>query len=138
MHEHRQEQNIRIFPLHTGQTWFTWAHWFLRKKSRAIVTGTGMDTELGKIAGMLQEIPKESTPIQRKLGEFGKFCFLYSANLRCVYSISSDDIQNRNAGILRLDFRGYYIVISLVGYGAGQGLAGKNLSNPRMPEKISI
>lgn len=49
-------------------------------KSRAIVVGTGMQTELGKIAGMVQEVKQESTPLQRKLEEFGKWivylCFV--------------------------------------------------------------
>ena len=49
-------------------------------KARAIVTETGMDTELGKIAGMIQDISKETTPLQKKLEEFGKWivylCFV--------------------------------------------------------------
>ena len=49
-------------------------------KARAIVVETGMRTELGKIAGMIQEIKRETTPLQRKLEEFGKWivylCFV--------------------------------------------------------------
>lgn len=49
-------------------------------KARAAVTETGMETELGKIAGMIQEIERESTPLQRKLEQFGKWivylCFV--------------------------------------------------------------
>lgn len=41
-------------------------------KARAIITETGMNTELGKIAGMIQEIEDSTTPLQRKLKEFGK------------------------------------------------------------------
>ncbi|MFA5143228.1 MAG: cation-translocating P-type ATPase [Candidatus Omnitrophota bacterium] len=49
-------------------------------KARALVTCTGMLTELGKIAGMIQDIGRESTPLQKKLEEFGKWivylCFV--------------------------------------------------------------
>lgn len=41
-------------------------------KARALITGTGMNTELGKIAGMIQEIEDSTTPLQNKLKEFGK------------------------------------------------------------------
>lgn len=41
-------------------------------KGRAVVTATGMNTELGKIAGMLQEIGEEQTPLQQELDRVGK------------------------------------------------------------------
>ncbi len=41
-------------------------------KARAIVVETGMRTELGRIAGMIQSIERESTPLQRRLEKFGK------------------------------------------------------------------
>lgn len=49
-------------------------------KAKALVVETGMRTELGKIAGMIQAVGHESTPLQRKLEEFGKWivivCFV--------------------------------------------------------------
>ena len=49
-------------------------------KGRAIVVETGMQTELGKIAGMIGEIRRDSTPLQKKLEQFGKWivylCFV--------------------------------------------------------------
>jgi Ca2+-transporting ATPase len=52
-------------------------------KARAIVVETGMQTELGKIAGMLQEIRRDTTPLQKKLEQFGKWivylCFVLVA-----------------------------------------------------------
>jgi Ca2+-transporting ATPase len=49
-------------------------------KAKALVANTGMNTELGKIAGMIQEIKRETTPLQKKLEEFGKWivylCFI--------------------------------------------------------------
>ena len=67
----------------TGPTWSTWAPPSPRAGPRAIVTETGMQTELGKIAGMIQEIEQESTPLQKKLEQFGKWivylCFVLVA-----------------------------------------------------------
>ncbi|MDO8634732.1 MAG: HAD-IC family P-type ATPase, partial [Dehalococcoidia bacterium] len=42
-------------------------------RGRAIVTGTGMDTEFGKIAKMLQEVKTERTPLQLNLDRMGKW-----------------------------------------------------------------
>ena len=42
-------------------------------RGKAIVTGTGMNTEIGKIASSLMESEKEVTPLQLKLDQIGKF-----------------------------------------------------------------
>jgi len=44
-----------------------------RGHARAIVTFTGMDTEIGKIAGMVQEVKEKPTPLQDKLDQLGKW-----------------------------------------------------------------
>ncbi|MDY0165816.1 MAG: cation-translocating P-type ATPase [Thermoguttaceae bacterium] len=41
-------------------------------RGSGVVTGTGMHTELGKIAGMIQGIEAGRTPLQRKMAEVGK------------------------------------------------------------------
>jgi len=41
-------------------------------RGRGLVIATGMNTEIGHIAGMLQEQKKEPTPLQRKLNQVGK------------------------------------------------------------------
>ena len=41
-------------------------------RGRAVVTATGMQTEMGRIAGMLKEAPDETTPLQKELDRVGK------------------------------------------------------------------
>ena len=41
-------------------------------RGRGVVTGTGMDTQIGLIAEMLQSYEKEDTPLQQKLAQLGK------------------------------------------------------------------
>lgn len=40
-------------------------------RGKAVITATGMETEMGKIAGALADTKEEETPLQRKLGELG-------------------------------------------------------------------
>jgi Ca2+-transporting ATPase len=45
-------------------------------QATAVVTATGMSTELGRIAGMLQGRRQEPTPLQRRLDELGRVLLL--------------------------------------------------------------
>ncbi|MPZ51649.1 MAG: HAD-IC family P-type ATPase [Acidimicrobiia bacterium] len=43
-----------------------------RGRARAVVTGTGMDTEMGRVAQLLGETEEEATPLQREVGNIGR------------------------------------------------------------------
>jgi P-type Ca2+ transporter type 2C len=41
-------------------------------RGRAVITATGMQTEMGRIAGMLESAPRQSTPLQKELDRLGR------------------------------------------------------------------
>jgi len=41
-------------------------------RGRAVVTATGMDTEFGRIARMLQDVSKDTTPLEARMGTIGR------------------------------------------------------------------
>ncbi|CAN5206504.1 cation-translocating P-type ATPase [soil metagenome] len=41
-------------------------------RGSAIVTSTGMRSQMGRIAGMLKDVPKETTPLQQELDRIGR------------------------------------------------------------------
>jgi len=41
-------------------------------RGKAVVTATGMQTQMGRIAGMLKDAPAETTPLQKELARVGK------------------------------------------------------------------
>jgi len=54
-------------------------------RGEALVVETGMRTELGRIAGMLETVERESTPLQKRMGQLGKV--LAAAALIIVFVI---------------------------------------------------
>ncbi len=68
-------------------------------RGKAVITGTGMDTEMGKIADALAQAQEEQTPLQRKLDSLGKtlsflvlgicvFIFLFNLVMKQDYSLN--------------------------------------------------
>lgn len=64
-------------------------------RGEGIVVGTGMETEIGKIAAILDKVPKEFTPLQKKLAELGKVLSLVSI-LLCAALFSIAIFQERD------------------------------------------
>lgn len=64
-------------------------------RGEGIVIATGMDTEIGKIASIIKAVPKEFTPLQKKLAELGKLLSIVSV-LLCVVLFGIAVLQHRN------------------------------------------
>ncbi|GFN24036.1 calcium-translocating P-type ATPase, SERCA-type [Thermanaeromonas sp. C210] len=47
-----------------------------RGRAKALVVATGMATEIGNIAGMIQEVKEEETPLQKRLAQVGSWLVL--------------------------------------------------------------
>jgi Ca2+-transporting ATPase len=53
-------------------------------KGRGVVTATGMNTELGRIAGFLQTEEREPTPLQKRLAELGRVLIIACLSLVAI------------------------------------------------------
>ncbi|MFM7191640.1 MAG: cation-transporting P-type ATPase, partial [Microcystaceae cyanobacterium] len=67
-------------------------------RGKAVVTGTGMATELGKIAQMLQDVTNEATPLQRRMSDLGNV--LVSSSLTMVALVIAIGVLQRGWEIL--------------------------------------
>ncbi len=66
-------------------------------RGEGMVTAIGMNTEIGKIAGMIQNAPTETTPLQRRLADLGKILSVVSIFL-CILLFVIAVWQRRDIG----------------------------------------
>lgn len=64
-------------------------------RGEGVVTAIGMDTEIGKIARLINEAPSDTTPLQRRLGDLGKLLSIISVCL-CVLLFLIAVLQKRD------------------------------------------
>ena len=64
-------------------------------RGKAIVVETGMNTEVGKIAGMLNNTEKQETPLQRRLNSLGKTLGIAALAI-CVFIFVLGLLQGKN------------------------------------------
>ncbi len=90
-------------------------------RGRAVVTGTGMDTEMGKIAGALAATEDEQTPLQKKLDELGRTLSKLVLGI-CVFIFAFNLIS---AGRFDLDtvLSTFMVAVSLAVAAIPEGLA---------------
>ena len=90
-------------------------------RGRAVVTATGMGTEMGRIAGVLAQTEQEQTPLQRKLSQLGGVLSKLVLGI-CVFIFVFDLLV---AGNFSLDsvLRTFMVAVSLAVAAIPEGLA---------------
>jgi Ca2+-transporting ATPase len=63
-------------------------------RGRAVVIKTGMDTEMGRIAGMLKESANETTPLQKELDRTGKLLGVIVVIIAIVMIVTIIFVEN--------------------------------------------
>ncbi len=64
-------------------------------RGKGIVVQTGMNTEVGKIAGMLDNTEKQITPLQEKLNKLGKTLGIAKISNMCIYIYNRINTRKR-------------------------------------------
>ena len=68
----KHEENMKDVPLADRKNMAYMGTILTAGRGHGVVVSTGMKTEMGKIAGMIQEADEEPTPLQKSLKKFGK------------------------------------------------------------------
>lgn len=63
-----------------------------RGRGTAVVVETGMSTEMGRIAGLMQEVEQEETPLQRRLEQLGRWLVL-ACLLICALVVAAEMLR---------------------------------------------
>lgn len=85
-------------------------------RGEGIVVSTGMETEIGRIAGMIENSGNELTPLQKRLADLGKVLSLAAVAI-CVLLFLAAMLQKRDVGDMLLT------AISLAVAAVPEGLA---------------
>ena len=90
-------------------------------RGKAVITETGMDTEMGKIAGALAAAEEEQTPLQKKLDSLGKTLSFLVLGI-CVFIFAFNLLM---AGDFHLDaiLETFMVAVSLAVAAIPEGLA---------------
>ncbi len=91
-------------------------------RGKAVVTGTGMDTEMGKIADALASAKDDETPLQKKLNQLSKILSILVIGI-CLFIFGLDTIRSypNVTGTGMLDT--FMVAVSLAVAAIPEGLA---------------
>ena len=90
-------------------------------RGSAVITATGMDTEMGKIAGVLARTEQEETPLRRKLTQLGK-TLSYLVLAICVFIFVFDLLVEGDYSLEAI-LKTFMVAVSLAVAAIPEGLA---------------
>ena len=90
-------------------------------RGKAVITRTGMDTEMGKIAGALAAAADEETPLQRKLDQLGKTLSWIVLGI-CVFIFAFNLLMEGNFSLAAI-LETFMVAVSLAVAAIPEGLA---------------
>ena len=90
-------------------------------RGSAVISATGMDTEMGKIAGVLARTEQEETPLQRKLTQLGK-TLSYLVLAICVFIFVFDLLVEGDYSLEAI-LKTFMVAVSLAVAAIPEGLA---------------
>ena len=91
-------------------------------KAKAVVTGVGMNTEIGKIAGALMESEETETPLQKKLAQVGKVIGIMALGI-CVVVFVLGILKPSDKEMGERILEAFKIAVSLAVAAIPEGLA---------------
>ncbi len=90
-------------------------------RGKAIITSIGMNTEMGKIAGVLSKTEQEETPLQKKLSQLGKMLSKAVLGI-CIFIFIFDLIVSGEFTIQSV-LKNFMVAVSLAVAAIPEGLA---------------
>jgi Ca2+-transporting ATPase len=82
-------------------------------RGKAVVTATGMNTQIGKIAGMMHEMKEELTPLQKKLQTFGKWLGILIIIICAFVFVVGIVREYLTVGVLQLEFVNMMFLVAI-------------------------
>ena len=116
------QENLQNVPLGDRKNMVYMGSTVVYGRGKAVITGTGMQTEMGKIADALAQAEDESTPLQQKLNQLSKILSILVLGICAViFAIDILRIYPDVNGIAMLDT--FMVAVSLAVAAIPEGLA---------------
>ncbi len=80
-------------------------------RGAGVIVSTGMDTEMGVIAGMIQSVEDEETPLQKRLAQLGKWLVILSIAV-CIVVVVTGIL--RGEGFYKMFFAGVSLAVAAI------------------------